>query len=350
MKQTTANLILRERRFKTGFFIILHLIALSVLIYLPDIMIATVLSFVIYYLMEPMVIKLEERGLSRTQASSIPFLLFGLAVFIITLWIVPLLSDQIEALKAQMPAYLTKLKELATQWESKAHPLLKELGQSSVVESTQQYLLTMASNFFSKIPTLLTSSITVLLLTPFFAFFLLYEGAELYRRFLKIVPNHLFELMVTVNHSINVQMGQFIRARLLETALISLFVYVGLNLVNFPYSLIFSITTGLLNLIPYVGPVIAALPQIILCLISPELRHDIIPIILINLGSQIFDAVILVPLLVAKIVDLHPVIVVLAVILGGQTLGVLGMIIFIPLASAIKVFVTAFYKYMTHSN
>lgn len=350
MNQTTTNLILRERRFKTLFFIALHIIILGILIYLPDLMIATVLAFVIYYLMEPMVIKLEEKGLSRTQAASIPFLLFALLITILSTWLFPVLSDQIEALKAQMPEYITKMKELALQWESKAHPWLKQIGQSSIVESTQQHLLEMASNFFGRIPTMLTSSLTVSLLTPFFAFFLLYEGAELYRKFLKIVPNHIFELMITVNHSINVQMGQFIRARLVETALISLFIFVGLSFIKFPYSLIFSIMTGLLNLIPYVGPVVAALPQIILCFISPELRQDVIPILLINLGSQIFDAVILVPLLVAKIVDLHPVIVVLAVILGGQLLGVLGMIISIPLASAIKVFVTAFYKYMTHSN
>lgn len=350
MKQTTANLILRERYFKTGFFIVFHLLIIGLLIYLPDLMISTVLAFVIYYLMEPIVVKLEEKGLSRTQASSIPFLMFAFFIFLITVWIVPLLSEQIEALKSQMPEYLAKMKELAIQWESQAHPVLKEFGQSSIVESTQNYLVTMVSNFFARIPTLLTSSLTVLLLTPFFAFFLLYEGAELYRKFLKIVPNHLFELMITVNNSINVQMGQFIRARLIETALICLFLYIGLSLINFPYSLIFSLTTGLLNLIPYVGPVIAALPQIILCLISPELRQDIIPIILINLGSQIFDAVILVPLLVAKIVDLHPVIVVLAVILGGQAFGVMGMIISIPLTSAIKVFVTAFYRYMTQST
>lgn len=350
MKPTTANLILRERYLKTGFFIGFHLLILGVLIYLPDFMVSTVLAFVIYYLMEPMVIKLEEKGLPRTLASSIPFLLFGFLIFLFILWVVPLLNEQVETLKIQMPEYVSRMKELAAQWESRTHPLLQEMGQNSIVDSTQHYLLNAISNFFAKIPVLLTSSITVLLLTPFFAFFLLYEGDVLYRKFLKIVPNHLFELIITVNHSINVQMGQFIRARLIETALISAFMYIGLSLIDFPYSLIFSLITGILSLIPYVGPVIAALPQLALCLISPELRLDFIPIILINVGSQIFDGVLLVPLLVAKIVDLHPVVVVLAVILGGQMMGIFGMIISIPLASAIKVLITAFYKYANHSN
>ena len=268
----------------------------------------------------------------------------------IILWFFPLLVEQIETLKSQMPQYIIRIKEFGLSWEGKAHPWLKELGQNSSVETIQTYIIGKISNFFSQIPILISSSLTILLLTPFFAFFLLHDGSNIYRKFLKIVPNHLFELMINVNHSINIQMGQFIRARLIETAVISLFIFIGLSLINFPYSLIFAIGTGLLNLIPYIGPIVATIPQVIICLITPELRDLVFPIILINLSSQIFDTVVLVPLLVAKIVDLHPVIIVLAVILGGQLMGVLGMIISIPLASATKVFVTAFYRYMTHSH
>lgn len=348
--ESTAKLTLRERHFKTLFFIALHLCVLAVLVYQPNIMVSTILSFVIYYLMEPIVEYLELKGLSRILASSIPFLCFALFLFLISLWLFPQLANQIETLKLQMPQYSARIKEMGLEWERNAYPWLKEFGQSSLVESTQSYLFSKVSAFFSQIPVLLSSSITILLLTPLFGFFLLYEGTSLYRQFLRIVPNHLFELVINVNHSINVQMGQFIRARLLETALITLFIFIFLSIIGFPYSLIFAISTGLLNLIPYVGPVIAAIPQITLCLISPDLRDSIIPIIAINLFTQIFDAVILVPILVAKIVNLHPVIVVLAVILGGQLFGVLGMIISIPLTSAAKVFVTAFYRYLTHSH
>ncbi len=350
MKASATKFILRERNFKTFTFILFHGLLLAILIYLPNIMVSTVLAFVIYYLMEPLVESLEDRGFSRSLAAAIPFLTFALVVTLISLWFVPLLAEQVETLKLQMPQYVGKLKASAIQWEHQAHPWLEELGQTSTTDSVQTYLLAKVSTFFSQIPTLLASSVTILLLTPFFSFFLLLDGTKLYRNFLKIVPNHLFELMINVNHSINVQMGQFIRARLIETSLMTMFVFIGLTIIDFPYSLIFSVGTGLLNLVPYIGPVIASLPQIALCLISPELKPDLVPILLINLGSQVFDTVVLVPLLVAKIVDLHPVIVVLAVILGGQIMGILGMIISIPLASALKVFLTAFYRYMTHSH
>lgn len=350
MKASTTKLILRERNFKTFFFITLHLLILSLLIYFPNIMVSTVLAFIIYYLMEPIVEVLEEKGLTRTMAAAIPFLTFALLLGLLFSWILPVFSEQIETLKTQMPQYSSRIREVTTQWESKAHPWLQELGQSSAINTIQTYLLGKVSAFFSQIPDLLTSSLTIFLLTPFFGFFLLHDGSTLYRSFLKIVPNHLFELMINVNHSINFQMGQFIRARLVETALMTLFIYIGLSWINFPYSLIFAVFTGLLNLIPYIGPIIAAIPQILLCMISPELRGDVLSIVLINLSSQVFDMAVLVPLLVAKIVDLHPVVVVLAVIIGGQVMGVLGMIISIPLASALKVFMTAFYKYMTHSH
>lgn len=350
MKASTTKFILRERNFKTFFFITLHILILGILLLLPNVMVSTVLAFVIYYLMEPIVEYLEDRGFSRTLASAIPFLAFAGGFMYLSLWLMPIFSDQVEAFKLQLPNYMARIKEAGLQWEHNASPWLKEFGQSSAVESIQTYVLGKISNFFSQIPILMSSSLTIILLTPFFGFFLLHDGSNLYRNFLRIVPNHLFELMINVNHSINVQMGQFIRARLMETALMILFMFLGLSLIHFPYSLIFATITGLLNLVPYIGPVIALIPQILLCLISPELRSQVAPILLINLGSQVFDMVVLVPILVAKIVDLHPVVVVMAVILGGQLMGVLGMIISIPLASALKIFVTAFYRYMTHSH
>lgn len=350
MKNSTTKLILRERNFKTLFFIGFHALLLAILIYLPNLMISTVLAFVIYYLMEPIVEFMEDKGFSRTVAASVPFLAFATFILLLTLWLFPLLATQVETLKEQLPQYTARMKTIWNQWEQQTYPWLKEFGQGPTSTELHPYLLTKISGFFSQLPQLISSSLTISLLTPFFAFFLLLDGKKLYRNFLKIVPNHLFELVINVNHSINMQMGQFIRARLIETVLVSTFIFVGLSLINFPYSLIFAIITGLLNLIPYIGPIVAALPQVLLCLISPELRGDIFSIILINLSSQIFDTVVLVPLLVAKIVDLHPVIVVLAVILGGQLMGILGMIISIPLASALKVSISAFYRYMTHSR
>jgi putative permease len=349
MEASTSKLILRERKFKTLFFLGLHLVFIAILIYLPNIGVSTVLAFVIYYLMEPLVYFLESKGVSRTLAAAIPFLTFALIFLLMGMVFVPLLAKQIDTLKLQLPVYSTQLRELARQVEVQAYPWLKEFGQSSAVETLQTSAFNKISGFFAEIPSLLSSSLTVLLLTPFFAFFLLHDGSGLYRNFLKIVPNHLFELLINVNHAINIQMGQFIRARLIETALITLFIFLGLTALQFPYSLIFSIAAGILSLVPYIGPIVATIPQIMLCVISPELRSLIAPIILLNLSVQIFDAVVLVPLLVARIVNLHPVIVVLAVIVGGNLLGVLGMIISIPLASAIKVFITAYYRYMTHS-
>lgn len=327
---------------------VLHISLVAILYYMPNILISTILAFVIYYLVEPLVESMEDRGFPRTWAAAIPFITFGLLIFVLALATIPVLSEQIEALKNQLPQYSTNLRSLLGRWEHQTNPWISQLGGQIEWDSIQNYFLSKASGFFQQLPTILSNSLTVLLLTPFFAFFLLLDGAKVYRQFLRIVPNHIFELMINVNHSINVQMGQFIRARLIETSLIILFIYIGLSSIGFPYSLLIAIGTGFLNLIPYIGPVIAVIPQLALCLISPEAAPHLLAVLLLNLGAQIFDTVVLVPALVARIVNLHPVVVVLAVLLGGQFFGIIGMVISIPLASAIKVFLTAYYRYMTH--
>src|SRR5690606_14323802 len=99
---------------------------------------------------------------------------------------------------------------------------------------------------------------------------------------------------------------------------------------------------ALTNLIPYIGPIIGAVPPVLIALISDDamvttsLNLNLFIVISIYLLAQILDVIFIIPLVVAKIVNLHPVTVIVVIIVGAQLMGVLGMIISIPLASAAK--------------
>lgn len=142
-------------------------------------------------------------------------------------------------------------------------------------------------------------------------------------------------------------MGGFIRARLLESIIVSICIWLGLFSLGFPYSLVLAIFAGVMNVIPYLGPVFGALPAVVISFANGGNSSDLLWILAVYGGAQVLDTVVIVPFVVAKIVNLHPVTVVLAVLIGSQFMGILGMIISIPVFSALKVSSIALYRHFT---
>jgi putative permease len=325
-------------------------VAILIVLMIPYVLISTVLAIVTYYLLQPIVDFLEDRGLNRNTAAIIPFILLSIIFYGLSANFLPLLTNQLLELQALAPSYLQSLKKLVVQFEQKANPVLILLKQTNIIEQIQEYLINQATFYMNKLPGIFSASFTTFFLTPFFAYFFLVDGRGFYRTFLRIIPNHLFEVAIQVNHEINLQIGQFIRARLLESAIVGIIIFLGLNWAQFPYSLLLSLFAALLNLVPYIGPVIGAAPALILVFVSPEAQGQFGPVAFTYLLAQTVDNIIIVPFVVAKIVNLHPIAVVLAVLLGAQLLGTMGMLISIPIASAFKIFIEAFYRHITNSR
>jgi putative permease len=350
MIPVASKYIQRERHIRVFFFVLVHITAVTIILMIPYVLISTVLSIVTYYLLQPIVDFLEDKGMSRNTAAIIPFVLLAIVFYAMSASLLPLLTNQLLDLQALAPSYLQSLRKLVIQIELKANPILVLLKQTNLIEQTQEYLIDRATFYMNKLPEVFSASLTTLFLTPFFSYFFLLDGRSFYRAFLRIVPNHLFETAIQVNHEINIQIGQFIRARLLESAIVATIIFLGLYWIDFPYSLLLSFFAALLNLVPYIGPLIGAAPALILVFVSPEAHGLFGQVATIYLLAQLVDNAFIVPFVVAKIVNLHPITVVLAVLLGAQLLGTIGMLISIPFASASKIFIEAFYKYLTNSR
>ena len=97
---------------------------------------------------------------------------------------------------------------------------------------------------------------------------------------------------------------------------------------------------------PYIGPLIGALPAFAIALVNGYSSLGVFLVALVYVVAQLIDAGILIPMLVAKIVDLHPVTVIIVIIAGAQVLGILGMIISIPVASTLKVTFSTIYRHL----
>lgn len=347
MAGLTYQAIERQRRLKLFFFIASMLMLGFAIVAIKNIFISFILAFVIYYSLAPIVDHLERRGFSRQWSTTIPFLILSVVGLVVLQYLAPRLTQQISTLKSSFPSYLQSINDSLQNMESQIRSALDSLYPVDIRSKVEPWLKSYLEEFVGQIPDYLSQSLTIILLSPFFAYFMLLDGRNFVRQILGLVPNNLFELALNLSHQISDQMGGFIRARTIESILVSLVIWLGLFVLGFPYAILLAIFAGILNIIPYLGPFIGAAPALLLCIGSPDTSHLFLWVVLVYALAQIIDIAVIVPFVIAKIVNLHPVTVVMAVIIGSQLMGVLGMIISIPVFSALKVSASAIYKHLT---
>lgn len=341
----------RESWLKLFAVLSLIIVAIVLLFTIDNLLVSFVLAFVTNYLLAPIVSRLEGAGVPRNLAILIPFLGMGALIAIGISQVLPVIVSQAAILDAKLPQYQTEFLALASRAELKLQSIFGSQGLH-MSQRANDWLIGKTTELSSVLPSAISGSITVLILTPFFAYFMLQDGRQMTRTVLGMFPNNLFELALNLHHQINDQMGGFIRARFLEAAIVGLVVWIGLAIIGFPYALVLALFAAITNLIPYIGPLIGAVPGVILALVSTEgmvyepMSLNLFIVTSIYFLAQLIDVAFIIPFVVAKIVNLHPVSVILVIIIGAQLMGILGMIISIPIASAIKLTVTAVYNHL----
>ncbi len=345
----TKNRIRRLNFFKLGFFLLIFSFLLSALFIIKGLFITLLLAFVINFVLLPPVNLLCKWGLSRSLSTSLVFIsTIGFLGGLIT-WSFPFLSQQFLNLRMEFPNYIQKTTFLIESWQENLEThffFMKNIDLSSSLES---FLYSLGTAFLQDLPSILAQSFTILLLAPFFAFFMVRSDWGLTRYLYPLVPNQLFEMFLGLHYKISHQIGVFIRGRLLEAFIVGLIVGTSLILFQFPFAILLAVFSSLANLIPYVGPTVASIVIFLVAIVNDYETSHILIILGIFYFTQIIDSMVLVPILLARIVNLHPLTVVVIIIAGAQFMGVLGMIISIPLASALKVSIMAVYQHVTEN-
>jgi len=346
MSKNDDKLIKREARVKLLAVTLLLVFALIIILRVENMLVSTLLAIVITYSLKPIVSYLERKGMSRTTSIVIPFIGVGLLLALGSWALSPIISQQLATAKVELPKFIAGFKTLLDRIGYHISYYVGPVMRDSFSEKAANYLQTLLQGSLTDLPTIMGKIFTVSILAPFFAFFLLRDGRTIMKHILRLVPNNLFELFLNLFHQINQQMGGFIRARALEALIVGGVTWLGLSLIGFPYSVFLGVFAGVTNLIPYIGPIIGATPAFVLALVYQDSATTIILMGGVYLAAQLIDMLFIIPLVVAKIVNLHPVTVVVVIIIGSQLLGVLGMIISIPVTSAIKLTVSAVYNHV----
>ena len=183
----------------------------------------------------------------------------------------------------------------------------------------------------------LVSGLTFVVIVPFVAFFYLKEGRRLTRTLIELVPNAHFELCLNLLHQINGQIGGYIRGQILATSVVSILAIGGLTLIEVEHALPLGLLAGLANMIPFLGPLIGFFAASITALATGGEFGVVGEIVVVFLIIQMIDNVVIQPTVVAKSVEMHPLVILFVVMVGSQLMGIVGMLIAVPLTGILKV-------------
>lgn len=339
--------IRRLNLFRLGFFLFICSFLITSLIVIDGFFIILLTAFIINFSLQPPVNFLTTH-LQLSRAKAVPFVFFTMVSLLVSIciWMFPFVSEQFASLRSEFPIYTAKTSEMILSVQ-KYFESFFSASSFDIHSRLEGFLFEKGRIFFKEIPANLTRATVILFLAPFFSYFMLKSELGLTRNLFFLVPNHVFQMFLGIYYKISKQIGNFVRARLLEAFLVGLIVGTMLTVLDVPYAILLGSFTSLTNLVPYVGPVVGSIPIFLVTLVNDYESQRTLLIMGLYFFTQFIDSMVLIPLLLSRFVNLHPLTIIVIIMAGAQFMGILGMIISIPIANAIKIIVMEVYQYVS---
>ena len=322
------------------------LAALAVLLYLlQPILTPFVLGGLIGYLGDPMVDRLERRGVQRSLGVAIVFLLFTAIVVLALVFALPMLVHQLDALVGKVPDIYRWLTQDLVPWvqqkfdlPNRQLPQVDWSGQladnwQSVGRFTAQSLKTISGSGAG-----LMLWVANLALVPVVAFYLMRDWDVLVSKSLDLLPIAWQEKSAELVAESDEVVGAFLRGQFLVMCSLGIIYSVGLWLVGLQLAMLLGIIAGLASIVPYLGFIVGIVAS---CIAAYAQFHDwtmLFWVLLVFGFGQAVESMVLTPVLVGDRIGLHPVAVIFALMAGGQIAGFVGVVLALPVAAVVMVF------------
>jgi len=331
-------------KYTTRLIITLGIIA-ALFFFLPrleDIIILFLISLLLYALLVPLVNNFESKGIPRELSIIIVFLIGFVVIGFAFNLIIPPIRAEAESLSATIATQgPEKVFQSMSDFIESRFPMLDTKMITSKLGSYLSASLQKGIGIVFSLVSVFTSTLIILFMT----FFFLKDQRSIKKNLIGMVPNRFFEMSLVMVYRIENQLGSYIRGVLLDGLIVAILSSIGLALLGIPFFYIVGIIAGLTNMIPYMGPIIGATVAIIVALMSNPAGYGIILwIALLFAAVQLIDNILITPIVVSNAVDLHPLVVMIVVLVGGSLLGVTGLIFAIPLTSIFKVVIEELVK------
>lgn len=316
-----------------------------------------VLAIIGYYLLRPILGLFERWRIPRVWGI---FLLYIILIGIITLLVVlvyPFLRDQFTNLAQEFPGYFMAFTQNIAEFLNNArlneyldkvnlnYDSMVENFTTDMVETVKDTAANLAQGVASGITgfvSALTGIVLSLVTVPFILFYLLKDGKKLPSFIIKICPPRMRKEVTEILQDMDKQISSYIQGQILVSMCIGAMVTIGFLIIGMKYALLLGFLAMITSVVPYLGPVIAITPAVIIALVTSPFM--LIKLAIVWTVVQLIEGKFISPQIMGKSLSIHPITIIFVLLTAGSLFGVPGVVLGIPGYAILKVLVTHLFK------
>jgi predicted PurR-regulated permease PerM len=264
---------------------------------------------------------------------------FGV-LFVLIARFVPVVVSEVDRLSRQIPRYTEQAQQLIRDFNETTNRLDLPESVQDAIDTSLRNLEHNLVDALTRIPELTTNvarAVFNIILVLILTFYLLKDFALIKETLHSIVPRKSRSQARKILHEIDHSLGNYVRGQVLISSIIGVSSYMALLFLGVEFALILGIIAGITNIIPYFGPFIGAVPAVVVALLrSPALA---LKVIIVYTIIQQIESHLIAPQILGKSMGLHPVVVIMALIAGGQFFGIPGMIVAVPVVAVVRILI-----------
>ena len=314
-----------------------------------------IFSVIMAYLFNPIVNFFEKRKIRRSLGILIVYAIILGVIVILSLTIIPNITKEAKKLMEILPLYLNRifdfLNNIYDRYYSSIYSLPPQLqGVEQAVMGNAENMGNILSENIKKITNSMMNilpKITSIILVPIFTFYLILDKDSIKNKIYITVPKDKRQDFSRLSKEIDKALGEFIRGRVIVAIFIGVSTTIALLILKIPFGLVIGLIAGIADIIPYFGPVIGIIPAVIFALLDSPLKA--LWVIIIFTVIQQIENDLITPKIIGESIGIHPITVIVSLIIGGEIMGIWGMVLAVP-AVAVGKIVFSFFMEKLNKN
>lgn len=323
----------------------IFLLGIYVLYLIRGILLPFFLALILAYILNPLVLFLEDYRFTRTTALLVVYIIGILALLVTFIYGIPIVVRELTDLGRAVPHITFETQQFLFSVYEKYRSIPMPENVSRIInDSISSFEIAVTQGIQTILDSLVAflSHLLSILLAPILTFYLLKDWDHIGRKIISLFPIKWKEPIMSLWEEIDRVLIGFIRGHLLVATVVGVLTGIGLKIIGMDYIILLSFITGISNIIPYFGPIIGAVPVIALALLESmtlALQAVIVMVVVQQVESNLVS-----PAILGDSVGLHPVTIIFVLLAGGSLFGILGLLFSVPVAAILRIIIGYIYS------
>lgn len=318
-----------------------------------------IFAFFIAYIFDPWIDFLQKKGLPRVAAILLVLIGIALGLVLLAVLLFPQMNAEIGQAVSKFPQYAEVIRSKAAPYFQDfvlQHPELTKQIENYYDTNLRQKLPTLLAPVLNFIGTMFSGVVNFivtmlnLLLVPVLAFYMLKDFPQIKEGIIEVIPPRHEEKFRKKLGEVDSALSQYLRGQLTVSLCLAFIYITGLLILRVPLAIPIGLFSGLANMVPYLGFVLGISLSMLLSFVDNQEWQRLIWIIALYAFAQLNEGTWIGPLVVGRRTGLHPVVIMLALVIGGTLFGFMGMLLAVPFMAVASVFIKTAYESYVNSE